>query len=207
MTGVQTCALPISGLNTIGTLTTTSNLQYTASMFQSCTTLEGMPLFDVSNVITSTAMFSGCTNLKAESLPAFNFANVTTATTMFTGCYSLVSIPMTGFSKVTVATSMFNTANSITSLPALNFANATTLTTFATTCNSLGNVAITGIRATTDFSNNLMGQSALETLFTNLGSPATTQTITITGNYGADTAVSKTATWTATNKKIGRAHV
>ena len=77
----------------------------TVSMFQSCSQLTSVPLFDTSNVIDMNNMFDSCLNLK--SIPLFNTSKVTNMSSMFSTCRSLESIPLLDTSSVTNMTSMF----------------------------------------------------------------------------------------------------
>lgn len=191
-----------NALPTIGNLVTT-NLATTTNMFNGCTSLESVPLFDTSNVITATTMFSGCTNLKSEGLPTFNFAKATSVNGLFQTCTSLVTVPQYDFANATSIGAMFSGASSLASIPAYNFANVgAAAASFAAQTSSMGNCAATGMRFAIDFSNSLMGKTNLEQLFVNLGTASTAQTLTITGNPGADTAISKTGTWTTSSKNV-----
>lgn len=191
-----------NSLPTIGNLTT-PNLTSAASMFSGCATLESVPLFDTSKVTSMTTMFSTCTNLKSEGLPEFNTSNVTTMNGMFQSCQSLVTIPTFNTSKATTFGAMFNGANSLAGISALNMSNATVAAaSFASSTSSMGNCQATGMKFAIDFSNSLMGKTNLETMFTNLGTPASAQTLTITNNPGADTAVSKVSNWTTSSKNV-----
>jgi len=202
-TSANSMFLNCSALANVGNLTT-PNLLYTTSMFNACPTLESVPDFDTSKVTIMTTMFSGCNNLKTEGLPSFNTANVTAMNGMFQTCSSLVTIPTFNTGKVTNFGAMFNSANTLATIPALNMSNATTAAaTFAATTNSMGNCEAYGMKFAIDFSNSLMGKTNLETLFAStLGTPASAQTLTITSNPGADTAVAKTATWTTASRNV-----
>lgn len=191
-----------NALPTIGNLTT-PNLTTVNSMFINCSSLESVTLFDTSKVTIATSMFSGCTNLKSEGLPEFNFSNATSVNGLFQNCSSLVTVPQYNFDKATTIGAMFSGANSLASIPAYNFANqAAAAASFASTTSSMGNCAATGMRFAIALDNSLMGKTNLEQLFVNLGTAATAQTLTITGNPGADTAVAKTGTWTTSSKNV-----
>lgn len=191
-----------TSLPTISNINTPNVTNFT-SMFLSCTSLESVPAFDTSKGTLMTTMFSGCTDLKSEGLPSFNTANATAMNGMFQSCNGLVSIPTFNTNKVTSFGAMFNGANSLVNIPALNMANATTAAaTFAATTNSMGNCAAIGMKFAIDFTSSLMDKTRLETLFVNLGTPASAQTLTITNNPGADTAISKTGTWTTASRNV-----
>lgn len=203
---VTTTASMFSGCNglvNIGSITTTTKLNTTTSMFQSCQSLPAVPLFDTSNVTTSTSMFSSCSSLESQGLPSFNFANCVTTTSMFASCVNLITIPTYNFSKATTVTTMFSGANSLVSLPAFNLSNVTVSpTTFAGGATNLARCDVTGLKFAVSYANDMLSKDGLENIFTNLGTAATAQAITITSNYGADTVVTKTSTTSTSSKTV-----
>lgn len=191
-----------TALQSVGNLNT-PNLTFIVSTFQNCASLETVPNFDTTKVTNIQAMFAGCQELKSEGLPTYNFSNVTSASTVFQNCNNLVSVPSFNFNKATTVTSMFQNASSLVSIPAFNFSNVTAVaTSFANGANSMGVTNLTGIKFSVDYTNCLMNKTNLELMFTNLGTAATTQTVTITSNPGADTAIAKTGTWTTGSKNV-----
>jgi len=112
-------------------------------------------------------MFTGCTNL--ATVPSFTFAAATISMDgMFNGCLTLVSLPSLSASSVTSSASLLNI--------------------FAS-CNSLTKISMTGFKYTFSVASLKLSKPSLELLFSNLGI-GTSQTLTITTNPGADTAVS-----------------
>lgn len=69
------------------------------AMFDSCTSLVSVPLFDTSSITNMGYMFGGCESL--ESVPLFDTSSVTNMNSMFGGCESLVSVPLFDTSNVT----------------------------------------------------------------------------------------------------------
>jgi len=202
---LTTTSSMFAGCNSLSSIATfdTSKVSNTVSMFSACFNLEDPPTLNTSNVVTATSMFTSCIALKGDNMPTYDFGNVTGASGMFNTCTDLVSVPTFNLSKATTVGSMFNACTSLVSIPAFNLSNVSSASTgFATGANSQMSCNITGLKTSVDFTNNQMSQTALETLFTNLGSPATAQTLTITGNYGADTAVAKTGTWNTVAKTV-----
>ena len=66
-------------------------------------------------------------------------------------------------------------------------------------CESLRNVILTGLTVSINLSNNNMGATEIDALFTSLGTAAGAQTVTVTGNPGAATCTTSIATakgWT-----------
>jgi hypothetical protein len=68
-------------------------------MFNSCSGLQTVPLFNLSAVTNATSMFNNCLSL--QTVPLFNLAACTTTTSMFSSCYSLVKATCTG-TKVSI---------------------------------------------------------------------------------------------------------
>lgn len=192
-----------NALPTIGNLNT-PNVALFTSMFSGCIALESVPDFDTAKGTSMTGMFNGCTNLKSEGLPAYNTANVTNTSSMFLGCTSLVTVPTYNTSKVTGIGSMFQNCSSLTAIPAIDMANVTTAAaSFTTNDFSCGKFDATGMRYTIVLSNCAFNQVELEDIMGNkLGTGTSGAAVTISGNPGADTAVSKTGTWTTASKNV-----
>ena len=74
-------------------------------MFEDCSALTNVPLFDTSNVTNMGDMFDGCSSL--TSIPLFDTSSVTIMLGMFRYCSSLTSIPLFDTSSVTIMSYMF----------------------------------------------------------------------------------------------------
>jgi surface protein len=123
---------------------------------------------------------------------------------MFNGCSSLTTVPLFNTAAVTNMSTMFNGCSSLTSLPALNAASVSSsanLSSMFVTCVNLSKIAMTGFRFTFSVTALKLSKTSLELLFSNLGI-GTSQTLTITTNPGADTAVSLTGTTAAQSTTI-----
>ncbi len=121
-------------IKTIGNATSMLN------MFNTCTSLQSVPLFDTSNVTTMQSMFSACILL--QTIPLFNTSNVTTMLSMFTSCYLLQTIPLFDTSNVTNMQSMFYFCYSLQSVPLFNTSNVTTMYNMFYSCSSLQSVPL-----------------------------------------------------------------
>ena len=104
----------------------THNVINMASMFSNCILLEELDLsnFDTRKVITTSAMFSGMSNVKKIILsPNFQTSNVTNMNSMFNNCSQLQEIDLSSFDtrKVTDFTNMFNACSNLTSLDVSTF--------------------------------------------------------------------------------------
>jgi surface protein len=113
----------------------TASVTNMGSMFLNCYSLQSVPLFDTSNVVGMGLMFSGCYSL--QSVPLFNTASVTTMSSMFNGCLSLQSVPLFNTASVTNMQDMFRSCSSIQNIPLFNTANVTNMTTMFQQANSL----------------------------------------------------------------------
>ena len=154
------------------TIVGVANTNFTA-MFQYCSSLQSVPLFNTANGTSFTAMFQECSSL--QSVPLFNTANGTGFANMFNGCPSLQSVP------------------------ALNTANGTNFSTMFYGCPSLQSAALNGTRYSIDYSNAMLSPAELDAIYTALGTAAGAQTITVTGNWGTATDTPSIATakgWT-----------
>ena len=100
--------------------TTTSILASHKSMFQGCSSLTSVPLFNTAAVTSMANMFDGCSAL--TSVPLFNTAKVTSMANMFQGCSSLTSVPLFNTVAVTTMSGMFSGCSSLLSVPLFNTA-------------------------------------------------------------------------------------
>ena len=201
----------------------TANVTSMAAMFFNCRTIQEIPFFDTSAVTNMSNMIENCRSI--STVPLFNTSNVTSMFGMFVQCYALKTVPLFDTSKVvnmdrtfigctalinlpnfntplvTNMNSMVESCYTLQSIPALSTASMTSASgsnfnNFAASCFSLDRCQMSFERNVA-FTNAQLSKTALEEIFTNLRSrTGTSATITITGNYGADTAVSRTFTIT-----------
>lgn len=207
--------LQVAPTLTLGAASTTL-----ASMFSNCMQLTTVPLFTTTVVTTMSSMFSGCRSL--TSVPAFNTVNVTTTSGMFINCSALMRGPELNLTNCTNTSSMFSNCFSLQTIPAYNTAKVTNAASMFSGCTSLQNIPAlifpmnlmgsaasmpspAGLTSCTrqqigapgnwTWSYNIascrLGKTALEEVFSALSK--TPQTITITGNPGADTPISRAA--------------
>ena len=193
----------------------TATVTNMATMFTGCNSLTSVPLFNTAAVTSMNNMFYQCTSL--TSVPLFNTAAVTNMATMFQQCYSLTSVPLFNTAAVTSMTAMIQSCTSLTSVPLFNTAAVINMNGMFQSCPSLTSVPALNASAVTSAANLLniflgvpqistinaygflytfsvaslkLSKTALQTLFSNLGI-GTGQTLTITSNWGVDTAVAK----------------
>jgi surface protein len=162
----------------------TSNVENMTNMFLLCRSLQTVPLFDTSNVENMTNMFNGCQSL--QSVPLFDTSNVQIFNQMFISCQSLQSVPLFDTSSATSFNAMFNGCQSLQEIPALDTLSVTNMVNFAVGCNSLDRTDIICPVSVT-FSNCQLSQAELVNIFNNLvdRSATTAANINISGNWGA----------------------
>jgi surface protein len=130
----------------------TANVTSMSSMFNTCSSLQSVPLFNTANVTTMVNMFVSCQSL--QSVPLLNTANVTNMSSMFSGCTSLQSVPLFNTVNVTTMSSMFSSCTSLQSVPLFNTVNVTTMSGMFILCQSLNSIpALSTAAITSDFTN------------------------------------------------------
>jgi len=193
-------------------------------MFTSCASLRTVPLFNTANVTNMDSVFVGCTSL--QTVPLFNTANVTNMAGMFSNCNALLSVPPFNTAAVTSMIAMFNNCFSLLSIPLFNTVSVTNMTQMFALCSSLGSIpalvttaVISGgfdnmflscpsiarieaknFRFSFSVSGCKLSATALNEIYTNLPT-VTSQTITVTSNYGTATdnpAIATAKGWTVT---------
>ena len=96
----------------------TTGITNMTGMFNFCTSLKTVALFDTSSVTDMHTMFNYCPLLK--SVPLFDTSSVTNMQFMFYNCTSLTSVPLFDTSSVTNIEYMFNNCSSLTTVPLFN---------------------------------------------------------------------------------------
>ena len=180
-------------IKTIGNATNMQN------MFNSCFSLQSVPLFNTTNVTNMASVFAGCYSL--QSVPLFNTVNVTNMSLMFQSCNSLQSVPLFNTSKVTNMAYMFQNCVSLNFIPAfVTTAVTSDFTTFTNGSTSINRITMSFNR-TVALQNCQLSKDALVEIFTNLvnRTATTSATIDITGNWGAS-ALTAADRLIATNK-------
>jgi surface protein len=194
-----------------------------ATMFGSCAALESVPLFNTAAVTNMASMFSGATSIisippfntvslnsisqmfrtgtNLQNIPFLNTANCTDINRMFEGCAALTIIPAFNTAKVTNFDSAFNSCANLNSIPALNMASGSNFSNAFNACVSISKNDSFGQRFTFSVGGHKMSSGSLETLFNNVGIGAS-QTLTISTNWGAPTAITSAATTTVGSTNV-----
>ncbi len=169
----------------------------TSSMFYNCYSLQSVPLFNLASATTASYMFYNCISL--QSVPLFNLASATNASYMFTYCYSLQSVPLFNLASATNASYMFTYCYSLQSVPLFNLSSITNITDILFGCYSLKKMNLP-LRFTFSVANAKMSATALNEMYSILPT-VTGQTVTVTGNYGVsgdDPTIATAKGWTVT---------
>ena len=162
----------------------TSSVTSMSTMFTSCFSLQTVPLFNTASVTNMSLMFQSC---GIRTVPLFNTASVTTMGTMFQGCSSLQSVPLFNTLNVTNMDNCFGSCPSLNNIPAFTFTgNPSFGGFFATNCFSLDRCQISFFNSA-NLSNGQLSRTALVEIFNNLvdRTLTTSANINISGNWGA----------------------
>lgn len=173
--------------------TTTTALTDTASMFSNCTVLKSVPYFNTSNVTTMASMINNCHSL--TTIPLYDTANVTGSTgfsTFASNCDGITEIPLFVL-KTTGLTSFtpFGTMSELRIIPEIAIPDTVTTFTPFTVGGNITKMRMTNLPSTFTIGTHCLSKSELEIIFGNLKSGTTVKTVTITGNYGSPTPITK----------------
>jgi surface protein len=202
-TAVTTMSSMFTNCRTLNSvpLFNTPSVTTMASMFSGCYRLASVPLFNTASVTDMNNMFNSC--LRLTSVPLFNTAAVTNMSGMFSACYSLMSVPAFNTASVTAMASMFNACYSLASVPAINAGGATSASSYSSmfnSCNNISNIDATGFKYSFSVAICKLSADRLNEIYTNLAT-VTSQTITVTNNYGTtgdDPTIATAKGWTVT---------
>lgn len=113
----------------------TSNVTDMRWMFKGCSSLSTVPLFDLYSAIDISRMFNGCTSL--TTIPQFDTSSVSNMNGLFYNCTSLTTIPQFDMSNVTDIRNMFWDCKSLTEIPLLNLGKIKYIDNIFRNCTSL----------------------------------------------------------------------
>ena len=193
-----------SSLQTVPALDTSSGTSF-SYMFYGCSSLQTIPALDTSSGTSFSEMFRGCSSL--QTVPALDTSSGTNFDGMFRDCRSLQTIPALDTSSGTNFGAMFSGCSSLTTIPALDTSSGTSFGAMFSGTGRIASSGMTGPKYSHSYATNLLIQSEIVTIFTNLGiAPiGTGQTITVTGNPGAagltgpEIAIATAKNWTVVN--------
>ena len=148
-------------LRIIGT-SWTKNITSLLFMFQGCTSLQTVPLFNTGLAMSFQSMFQGCNSL--QTVPLFNTGLATSFQSMFQGCTSLKTVPLFNTGLATTVSSMFQSCTSLKTVPLFNTAKVITITYMFQGCTSLQTVPLFDTGIADDFTNMFQGCTSLQTV-------------------------------------------
>ena len=129
-------------------------------------------------------VFSGCRNL--IEIGNLNLTSAIQAQSTFLNCHSLVKIGTITMNSMTLPNSMFSGCYSLQELEFTNCATLTNTTSMFATCLSLRKLIMPGLIVSLNVGACSLQRQAIIDLLNSLGSPVTTQNVTLTANPGMD---------------------
>jgi len=196
----------------------TGNITNFSSMYLACQNLETVPYFNTTSGTDFNNMFntSGIKGFDLAWGNTFEMSNATNTSNMFRFCRALERVPNvfnTG-ATLTTANAMFYECYSLTNCPQINVSNVTNMTEFFYNCRAIKEIhgitlsstannynntffqnwnlskcGMSGFSgANVSFANCSLGGTALNDIYTNLGTVGASgtgaRTITVSGNWG-----------------------
>ena len=111
-----------------------------SSMFERCSDIITIPLFDTSNVTNMYRMFNLCQNL--VEIPLLDTSNVTNMNGMLANCDKLTTIPQLDTSKATNMNAMFQSCDKLITIPLINTGNVKSMSNMFSGCKSLTSIPL-----------------------------------------------------------------
>lgn len=190
-------------LKTIGNLTLNGNPNQLQQTFYVSTILERIGNISAPYSSQMNSFASGCINLK--SVGTINCPLMTSATNAFSNAYTLRSIgTITTGATFANMSSMFTQCLALERIRISNCSGVTNAGNAFLGCYSLMELILTGIKVSFSVYGTSLSRTALVDLFNSLGTPATTQIVTVTGTPGsanltaADILIATSKNWTVT---------
>lgn len=128
----------------------TANLRGMSSMFQDCSNLTTVPLFNTTNVLNMRSMFYRCSKL--TTVPQFDTSNVTDVYGMFNYCSNLTTVPLFNTKNVTNMSSMLSYCHKLTTVPQFDTSKVTNMGYMFSGSESLEEIHMININANLDIS-------------------------------------------------------
>lgn len=146
-----------------------SSYKSTVNMFNGCSSLTSIHLFNTSNVTDMRWMFRGCTSL--TTVPLFNLYSAGDISQMFQNCTSLTTVPQFDTSSVSNMAGLFQNCTSLTIIPQFNMSNVTDIKTMFWDCKSLTEIPLLNLGKIEYINNTFRNCTSLTTIdgFTDLG--------------------------------------
>lgn len=140
----------------------TANVVSFSGTFNGCRSLVEVPCFDTSSTVSMASMFATCPALKV--VPLFNTPKLVTTSGMFSGCTALQTVPLFNTANVTNMSVMFQSCLSLQTVPLFNTANVTNMGNMFQNCTALQTVPLFDTTNVTTMSSMFQGSSSLQTV-------------------------------------------
>lgn len=183
-------------------ITITPRVSTFANAFNACRALRTAPVINAISATTMNSIFDTCSLL--SSIDISNTQNCRDFGAAFQNCYNLKYITNLETSAATASmVNMFSNCFSLTAVPNLNVSRVSAFTTAFNATNSLTYAILSGAAYTVSFINSRLERTAMENLFTSLGTAINpSQTITITNNPATTSTYTRTCSLTAKSNII-----
>lgn len=201
-----------------------NNVTVFQEMFSGCSSLTTLPTLNISSIFTILEFIQSTSVQKASFMTSISPTVIANSGRLFYLANGLIEVPLIDTSATTTLGFYFSSCNNLKVIPLLNTSNNTSLSQFASNsgvqliealdcnlvtnfgswvnnCPNLSRIKIRNIRVTLSIASCKLSKTAIQEVFGNLLT-AVGQTITITGNYGADTAISKTSCGTTAGSTV-----
>ena len=168
--------------------------------FEYCASLPSLPVFDMSSLVSAEGMLFGCSAL--SELPTMDMPVVEEGGSFASLCTSLYQTTGLNMGSLGTVYAMFEYCTTMTQVPILDLSSiwgASSMTNFLRYADGVNSSAVHDGVYRIDYSYKPLSAAAINEIFTNLGTAAGTQTITITNCPGAATCDRSIATakgWT-----------
>ena len=140
----------------------TSNIVNFTSMFQSCSSLQTIPLLNTASGTNFTGMFSTCQSL--QTIPLLNTASGTNFSSMFLGCQSLQTIPLLNTANGVTFNSMLSSCSSLQTIPLLNTASGNNFSSMFLSCTTLQTIPLLNTASGKNFTSMFNSCQSLQTI-------------------------------------------
>lgn len=188
-----------SKIKKFGTLSASIQISAVTQMFNG-SSLEEIGTIDFNGALLPSlqTMFNTCYSLRG-SVVINNVPNITQAISTFNSCKMLDSFYIQSSSALTNISGIASYCIKLSSVEITDCSGITTTTNCFIGTSNLQSVTLTGITVGFSVANNQMSATAINNMFTALGTASGAQTVTVTGNPGAstcDTTIATAKGWT-----------
>jgi len=168
--------------------------------FNGCTSLVNRPTLDFSSVTSVEGIYIGVGSM--SGIIEINKPAITNYASAFQGMGNITKCIVVDASSCTnLFTSIFSSCTSLVEVEIGGADNITSFSSCFNACPNLSKVTINIIPVSINFASCKLSKTAITDIL-NVLKKNTAQTITITGNWGADTAVSKTTCGTVAGSAV-----